>query len=182
MCGIVGYVGPGDAYPVLLDGLQSIAYRGYDSSGIALLGNDDAIRVFKTVGGPNKLKDIPMRTTANTVGIGHTRWATHGEPSDANAHPHYDCDHSVVVAHNGIIENYMTLRAELRESGHNFASETDTEVIPHLIEHYKASGLSFAESVRAAANRLDGAYAFVALSSSDSRQIVGVRQDCPLLA
>jgi glucosamine--fructose-6-phosphate aminotransferase (isomerizing) len=182
MCGIVGYVGAGDAYSALLEGLQNIAYRGYDSSGIALLGTDDAIRIFKTVGGPSKLKDDGLRTTANTVGIGHTRWATHGEPTDENAHPHYDCTEGVAVAHNGIIENYMTLRAELIDAGHVFASETDTEVIPHLIEHYLASGLAFDESVRAAANRLDGAYAFVALSNSNSRQIVGVREDCPLLA
>lgn len=182
MCGIVGYVGTENAYPVLLDGLQSIAYRGYDSSGIALLGNDDTIRIFKTVGGPSKLADGSLRMSANTVGIGHTRWATHGEPSDINAHPHYDCAHSVAVAHNGIIENYMALRTELINAGHKFVSETDTEVIPHLIEDYLSSGFSFDESVRATARRLEGAYAFVALSTSNTRQIIGVREDCPLVA
>lgn len=182
MCGIVGYVGAENAYPVLLDGLQRIAYRGYDSCGIALLGDDADIRMFKTVGGPEGLENIPLRSSADTVGIGHTRWATHGEPSDVNAHPHYDCTDTVAVAHNGIIENYVSLRSELTESGHRFDSATDTEVIPHLIEHYMSKGLAFDESVRSAARRLKGAYAFVALSTQNRRQVIGVREDCPLVA
>ena len=135
MCGIIGYVGEQEAAPILLEGLARLEYRGYDSVGIAVLGNDGEIAVHKRVGKLDRLSsslgnDLPP----GRLGIGHTRWATHGKPSDENAHPHTDCRGDVVVIHNGIVENHQELKQRLLGAGHTFASETDTEVIPHLIE------------------------------------------------
>src|SRR5271166_880298 len=136
MCGIVGYVGERDSVPIILDALRRLEYRGYDSAGIAVIDSDGRLSGSKAEG---KLSRLAERLEngeriGGTTGIGHTRWATHGRPSDANAHPHHDCSGTIAVVHNGIIENYATLRAELLAQGHTFASETDTEVLAHLIE------------------------------------------------
>ncbi len=134
MCGIVGYVGPKNAVPLLLEGLNRLEYRGYDSAGVAVLEADGTLAVCKRTGRLSNLEEaLDIQSVAGRLGIGHTRWATHGEPTDANSHPHLDCAGAIAVVHNGIIENYLTLRAELEAKGHIFKSQTDTEVIPHLI-------------------------------------------------
>ncbi|HZP89597.1 MAG TPA: glutamine--fructose-6-phosphate aminotransferase, partial [Actinomycetota bacterium] len=162
MCGIVGYVGREEALPIVLAGLRRLEYRGYDSAGVALL--DGALRVVKRAGKLGELEraleggDRP----SGRVGIGHTRWATHGVPNDVNAHPHVDCRGRIAVIHNGIVENFASLRAGLEKRGHTFASETDTEVVAHLIEE---KGGSLAEAVRATVNELQGAYAIVVCSA-----------------
>lgn len=182
MCGILGYVGDRGAVPVLLQCLRNIAYRGYDSCGITLM--DSARRrlhTVKTVGSPTILAEMVDLEGGHSIGIAHTRWATHGEPSKANAHPHHDCVGGLAIAHNGIIENFVELRRELEEEGHTFKSETDTEVIVHLIESEVQKGLALDEAVRRVTPRLEGAYAFVAMKEGELDQIVGVRQDCPLI-
>src|SRR3990170_2921783 len=134
MCGIMGYIGEGDALPVLLDGLRKLEYRGYDSSGVALV-SDYGLRLFRKAGPLQALIDsIGLEEPAGSLGIGHTRWATHGAPTDENAHPHWDCTHRVAVVHNGIIENAELLKARLEGAGHTFCSGTDTEVVAHLLE------------------------------------------------
>ncbi len=179
MCGIVGYIGARDSLGVMLDGLKRLEYRGYDSAGVAVL-NDGAITVVKEKG---YIRDLEaLIDTVHPVGgsgIGHTRWATHGPPSRRNAHPHTSCDETVAVVHNGIIENHMELRRELEERGHTFRSETDTEVIVHLIEERLDDGLF--EAVRRAIERLQGSFAIVALSSTEPRRLVAARHDSPLV-
>src|SRR5580700_10662818 len=146
MCGIVGYIGDRDVVGVLLDGLRRLEYRGYDSAGVALVDGGKVVGC-KRVGKLGNLEEALTRQPLHgTIGIGHTRWATHGRPSDANAHPHMDCTGRIAVVHNGIIENYAALRAGLLEAGHVFASETDTEVLAHLIEAHNAGSL--VEAVR----------------------------------
>ncbi len=180
MCGIVGYIGRRPALPVVLDGLKRLEYRGYDSAGVAVTGNG-RVGVTKTEGRIATLIEKLAREGApeTTVGIGHTRWATHGRPSDANAHPHTDCHGKVAVVHNGIIENYLVLRQRLKDRGHRFRSETDTEVIPHLIEEYYAGDL--AEAARRASLELQGSYAFVVLRTDEPDRLVAVRKDSPLV-
>ena len=137
MCGIIGYVGTEAALPIVADGLENLEYRGYDSAGVAL--NDGATGELAVSKQSGLVEDLSLpEDAAATCGIGHTRWSTHGKPTDANAHPHTDCDGDVAVVHNGIIENYDRLREQLREEGHAFTSETDTEVVPHLVERYLA--------------------------------------------
>lgn len=181
MCGIVGYIGQRQALPVLLDGLQRLEYRGYDSAGIAVL-NSHAVEVRKRKGSLQQLreaiKEEPLPDAV--VGIGHTRWATHGQPSDPNAHPHADEAAQVAVVHNGIIENFKSLRRELEGAGHRFRSETDSEIIPHLIESYLKTGVSFVEAVRRAVARLEGAFA-LAIISKESDEMVAVKQASPLV-
>src|ERR1700686_5006041 len=181
MWGIIGYTGPPQAAPILLDSLQRLEYRGYDSAGIAVLDDDGGA----TVGAKSNLKGADLiqqlvitGTPPGHTGIGHTRWATHGRPTVINAHPHRDCTGRIHIIHNGIIENYRELRVELIAAGHEFTGETDTEVVPHLIEKYYAGDL--AAAVRAAVQRIRGAYALVAISADEPGCIVGARLNAPL--
>ena len=176
MCGIFGYVGHRDATPLVLDGLSRIAYRGYDSAGIAVIDSDGALAIRKAAGKLDNLLDLVRRDPLNgNLGLGHTRWATHGPPTEVNAHPHLDSSGGVAVIHNGIIENHRELRARLLADGHAFSSATDTEVIPHLIEHYLLTGLSFVESVRRAAGELRGAHAVACMHTQSPGVLVTLR-------
>ena len=178
MCGIMGYVGPNQAAPVLLDGLRRLEYRGYDSAGIAVL--DDEIHTRKAEGKVDRLFELTESSPiTGSVGIGHTRWATHGIPSDLNAHPHSDPSGAFVVVHNGIIENFYELRDRLTEEGHEFTSETDTEILAHLVA--KAYDGDLAAAVRAAVAQAEGAYALVVMSAHEPGKIVAVRRISPLV-
>ncbi|MCL5102841.1 MAG: glutamine--fructose-6-phosphate transaminase (isomerizing) [Armatimonadetes bacterium] len=178
MCGIVGYIGEQDACPILVDGLKRLEYRGYDSSGVAVM-NGDGIDIRKSVGKLKALETVLENCApAGSLGVGHTRWATHGRPSDENAHPHSDCTGKITVVHNGIIENYMELKARLVEEGHRFSSETDTEVAAHLIESHYAGDL--AEAVRKAAKQLEGSFALVVIAQDEPDRIVAARRHSPL--
>ena len=176
MCGIIGYVGARPAAETLLEGLGTLEYRGYDSAGIAVVGPDGAPRMFKRAG-----KLANLRSSLNgampdgNLGIGHTRWATHGGPTDDNAHPHTDCGGNVVVVHNGIVENYAELRRDLAASGHRFSSQTDSECIPHMIEERIESGYRLEDAIASVAGRIHGANAIVAFSTAERDRIVGVR-------
>jgi glucosamine--fructose-6-phosphate aminotransferase (isomerizing) len=179
MCGIVGYIGNKQAVPVLIDGLKRLEYRGYDSAGVTVC-NRGKMDTCKTVGRLAKVEELLEKSPLNgTLGIGHTRWATHGRPSDRNAHPHQDCNKKIAVAHNGIIENYIALKEWLQEKGHIFNSETDTEVIPHLIEEFYHGDL--VEAVRAALKKLEGAFAIVAVSDEHPNKLVVARKASPLI-
>lgn len=175
MCGIDGYVGQRDAAPILLDGLARLEYRGYDSVGIAVLHENGGVEIRKREG---KIADLNSQLTGNwpagTQGIGHTRWATHGKPSDANAHPHADCSGGIAIIHNGIVENHQDLKQALGDA-HTFSSETDTEVIPHLIEDEMKEGASLLDAVRKTMARLSGAHAILAMSVSEPGVIVAAR-------
>ncbi len=185
MSGIVGYIGNKRVVPVLLEGLQRLQYRGYDSAGLAVI-KDSTLAIRRATGKLRNLEEvIRLNPLDGTYGIGHTRWATHGAPTEENAHPHRDCHGTVVVVHNGIIENYLELKQELTEEGHVFTTETDTEVIAHLIEKYldKPASLSgqvtLDEAVRAAVQRLSGVFALAIMSTRDLNKIVAVRQGPP---
>ena len=179
MCGIVGYVGKRQATPFLVEGLTKLEYRGYDSSGIAVL-NEDKIRVEKCVGRLAELKRIiEGDEPKGQIGIGHTRWATHGRPSDSNAHPHTDCSGDFAVVHNGIIENYLSLKEDLIEKGHSFKSETDTEVVAHLLEEVYNG--DFEASVREVLSRIEGSYALVFMSRAHPDRLICTKQDNPLV-
>ncbi|PKM80492.1 MAG: glutamine--fructose-6-phosphate transaminase (isomerizing) [Firmicutes bacterium HGW-Firmicutes-14] len=179
MCGIVGYIGPKSVVPVLLDGLKKLEYRGYDSAGIAVIEKNKII-VQKSVG---KIARLEEKTEAYTpegnIGVGHTRWATHGRPSDVNSHPHTDCSGKFAVVHNGIIENYLELKEWLESEGHEFLSETDTEILPHLVEHFYRGNLE--EAVREVIKKLDGSYAMVVLAKKEPDRLVAARKDSPLV-
>ncbi len=179
MCGIIGYVGHREAAPVLMQGLKRLEYRGYDSAGVAIF-NGDGIEVRRSVGKLSNLdhllRDQPVH---GSVGMGHTRWATHGRPSEANAHPHRAG--KVVVIHNGIIENYLELRKELSAKGRTFSSETDTEVISHLIDEYITSGMTFLQATRAALQRLQGAFSIVAECESEPGRILAAKNATPIV-
>lgn len=187
MCGIVGYVGYKQVSPVLLDGLKRLEYRGYDSSGIAVRTDDGKIVVRKSEGKLSKLvNQLNGAAPRGTLGMGHTRWATHGAPNDVNAHPHTDESGNVAVIHNGIIENYMELRAELKTRGHVLQSETDTEIFAHLVEEeFAARGNvgvpALLDAVRAALGRVRGAYAFVIMDARVPDLIIGARHFSPLV-
>ena len=176
MCGIVGYVGKDQAPNILLDSLAALEYRGYDSVGIALRSLDGSTVVRKASG---KLGDLINLIDGESIegksGIGHTRWATHGIPNQVNAHPHLDCSGFVAVVHNGIVENYIDLRNKLIENGHNFVSDTDSEVIPHLLESFLYQGLSFEESVQGMANDLKGSNSIILMHQNDPNKIIAVR-------
>jgi len=182
MCGIIGCVGrDADTLDVLLDGLANLEYRGYDSAGIALA--DGSLSVVKRAGERSNLQaavDGTDEPLTGSVGIGHTRWSTHGPPTDDNAHPHVDCTGSVAVIHNGIIENYQSIRDDLEAAGHDFLSETDTEVIPHLIEEAMADGADFLEAFRDAIGRLEGSYAVAAVASREDA-VLAARRGSPLV-
>jgi glucosamine--fructose-6-phosphate aminotransferase (isomerizing) len=183
MCGIVGYIGDKRAYPILIKGLSRLEYRGYDSAGVALLEPGEDIKVYKRQGKVIDLTEfVNGSSTSGTIGIGHTRWATHGLPNDVNAHPHSSGDGKITLVHNGIIENYAILKKELVNRGHVFKSETDTEVLVHLIEDVKSkSGVSLVEAVRIALNRVHGAYAIVVISSDDPNKIIAAKKSSPLV-
>ncbi|HZL05358.1 MAG TPA: glutamine--fructose-6-phosphate aminotransferase, partial [Coriobacteriia bacterium] len=179
MCGIVGYVGSRQASEVLLGGLARLEYRGYDSAGIAIVG-DDLVEVVRRVGKLQHLKEaVEGAPVAGSVGIGHTRWATHGAPTEANAHPHTDCTGAVAVVHNGIIENFVELREELARAGHALRSETDTEVVAHLIESDYDGDLT--ATVARVVRRLHGSYALGIVHRAHPDLIVVARQDSPLI-
>ena len=181
MCGIVGYVGPDQALPIVLEGLRRLEYRGYDSAGVAVL--DGAIRVVKRAGKLSELEGaLEGHRPTGTTAMGHTRWATHGAPTDRNAHPHVDCTGRVAVIHNGIVENFHALRARLEKGGHALTSETDTECIAHLIEERLREGtIGLADAVRATVRELDGAYAIVAMAADEPGVIVGAKVSSPLV-
>ncbi|MFQ5881466.1 MAG: glutamine--fructose-6-phosphate transaminase (isomerizing), partial [Candidatus Methylomirabilales bacterium] len=179
MCGIIGYVGPKKVVPVLLDGLKRLEYRGYDSAGVAFLQQGE-LQIYRSVGKIKELENTLWgRDLGGDIGIGHTRWATHGRPSEANAHPHVDCTGEIVVVHNGIIENYLPLKEKLAAEGHQFKSDTDTEVIVHLIEKYLEGDLE--EAVRCALKEVSGAYAIGVMWKGDPHRIVGARCSSPLV-
>ena len=181
MCGIVGYIGPKDAYPIIIKGLKRLEYRGYDSAGIALL-NDD-LNVYKKAGKVAELEDfVNGKDTGGHIGMGHTRWATHGEPNDLNAHPHVSGDGNLVIIHNGIIENYSVLKKELQQRGHEFKSETDTEVLAHLIEEIHSNNeYPIQKSVRIALQEVVGAYAIVVMSKDAPDRLIAARKSSPLV-
>jgi glucosamine--fructose-6-phosphate aminotransferase (isomerizing) len=179
MCGIVGYLGREDAVPFLLEGLRRLEYRGYDSAGIAVI-QDGKVQIRRSVGKLVNLdKAVQQRPIHGMTGIGHTRWATHGKPSEENAHPHRSG--SCVLVHNGIIENYVSLREQLQREGYRFDSETDTEVVAHLIERAMKQGLGLSEAVRAATKEIRGSYALAVISEREPGTMVAARLGCPLV-
>ena len=184
MCGIVGYVGKKSVVPVIIEGLRRLEYRGYDSAGIAVSGNGDGLQIRRAEGKLRNLEEvIRLKPLHGTYGIGHTRWATHGRPTEENAHPHRDCTGRIVVVHNGIIENYVTLKKKLIEEGHKFTTETDTEVIAHLVEKYfaKDNGIrpSLQEAVRKTVRELTGVFALGVISADALNTIVAARNGPP---
>jgi glucosamine--fructose-6-phosphate aminotransferase (isomerizing) len=181
MCGIVAYIGEQDAYPILIKGLKRLEYRGYDSTGVAVMNGQ--LSVHKKKGKVSELEDhLAVAPPVGMVGIGHTRWATHGEPNDVNAHPHFSSDKKLALIHNGIIENYAAIKKELTKKGHRFESETDTEVLVHFIEDvYKNSKVSLEEAVRLALTKVVGAYAIVLLSEDHPGQLIAARKGSPLV-
>jgi len=181
MCGIVGYIGHQAVLPILLHGLKRLEYRGYDSAGIALL-QDDQLRIEKTVGKINQLeKSLNGRELPGSLGIGHTRWATHGEPNQINAHPHCDCHQRLVVVHNGIIENHALLRNHLIERGHTFRSQTDTEVLCHLFEEYLNQGAEIVEAIQEGLSRVQGTYGIAILERHHPELLLAARRGSPLV-
>lgn len=183
MCGIVGYVGGRQAYPILIKGLTRLEYRGYDSAGVALINDDGNLVIYKTKG---KVKDLERvasgKDVSGTIGIAHTRWATHGEPSDVNAHPHYSENHKLAIIHNGIIENYLSLRTELERKGYHFVSQTDTEVVIQLVQYMMDShGISVEEAVPLALRNVVGAYAIVIINKSEPDRMIAARKGSPLV-
>ncbi|MEK6851264.1 MAG: class II glutamine amidotransferase, partial [Candidatus Thermoplasmatota archaeon] len=176
MCGIVGYAGHRKALPILIDGLKRLEYRGYDSAGVAVI--EDGVRIAKDKGYIANL-EATVPDFGGVVGIGHTRWATHGPPSKENAHPFHDCTEKLALAHNGIIENFADLRDELKARGHTFRSQTDTETIVHLVEEsYKGN---LAEALRAALARVTGTYAILAVHADEPDTVVAARNFSPLV-
>src|ERR1700756_2539445 len=187
MCGIVGYVGKKQVVPVIIDGLRRLEYRGYDSAGIAVGGNGDGLQIRRAEGKLRNLEDvIRQKPLEGTYGIGHTRWGTHGRPSEENAHPHRDCTGKIVVVHNGIVENYLTLKKKLIEEGHKFTTETDTEIIAHLIEKYffksgNGHRVPLEDAVRKAVKELTGVFALSVVAVDDPNKIVAARNGPPVV-
>src|SRR5215831_6495102 len=180
MCGIIGYIGPKDVVPVLIDGLRRLEYRGYDSAGVAVV-HDGTVELRRSAGKLSRLEDvITLNPLSGEYGVGHTRWATHGRPTEENAHPHRDCTGKIVVVHNGIIENYLDLKHELQRQGHRFVTETDTEIVAHLVEReMRDDGLE--NAVRRALMLTRGLFALVLISADDPKKIVTVRNGPPIV-
>ena len=183
MCGIVGYIGQSDAYPVLIEGLKKLEYRGYDSAGVALISNQDKLNVYKTKGKVSNLEAMSAdKDCSGHIGIAHTRWATHGEPSATNAHPHTSMSGDLALVHNGIIENYQVLREQLQEKGYVFKSTTDTEVLVQLIDYYyQQNGKDLVSAVCQALNDAIGAYAIAVIEKNKPNHVVAARQSSPLV-
>ena len=182
MCGIVGYVGNKQVVPLIIDGLRKLEYRGYDSAGIAVVGEDHDLEVRRAEGKLRNLEEvIRLSPLDGTYGIGHTRWATHGRPTEENAHPHRDCTGRIVVVHNGIIENYLQLKEQLRKTDHQFVTETDTEIIAHLIEEYLKQEKDFEKAVRRAMLDLRGIFALSIINADEPDMIIAVRQGPPVV-
>lgn len=182
MCGIVGYIGFREAWPIVLKGLKRLEYRGYDSAGIALI-DDQNLNIYKKAGKVKELEDFAAeKNLSGSIGMGHTRWATHGAPSDRNSHPHTSQDGQLSIIHNGIIENYATLKEELISRGHSFNSDTDTEVLIHLIEDiYKNNDVDLSEAVRLALKEVTGAYAIVVMDEKNPNQLIAARKGSPMV-
>src|SRR5215470_14445184 len=181
MCGIIGYVGTRDVVPVLIGGLKKLEYRGYDSAGIAVV-DGNGVEVVRAEGKLTNLEaKLGEQSLRGTFGMGHTRWATHGKPNENNAHPHRDCTGKVVVIHNGIIENFLTLKQQLQKSGHTFNTETDTEVVAHLIEENMKDGTKFVDAVRKTLKELEGHYALVMIDGDAPGTIVAAKHGPPLV-
>src|SRR6266404_1304389 len=179
MCGIVGYIGPKKVVPVVVEGLRKLEYRGYDSAGIAVVGQNGNLEIRRAPGKLRNLEEVIAKSPLDgTYGIGHTRWATHGRPTEENAHPHRDCTGQIVVVHNGIIENYVRLKHQLEQDGHKFKTETDTEVIAHLVES-NLNGGPLEAAVRKSLKQLTGVYSLAILSSKDLNKIVAARLGPP---
>lgn len=182
MCGIVGYVGNKQVVPLIVDGLRKLEYRGYDSAGIAVVDEEKTLSIRRAEGKLRNLEEaIRLDPLDGNYGIGHTRWATHGRPTEENAHPHRDCSGRIVVVHNGIIENYLALKEMLREKGHEFKTETDTEIVAHLIEEHQKEGLNFEDAVRTAAGQLKGIFALSIISADEPDKIIAVREGPPVV-
>lgn len=180
MCGIVGYIGPRRAVPIILDGLKRLEYRGYDSAGLAVLEDGDTLAVRRASGKLRNLEEVlRLNPVDGSYGIGHTRWATHGRPTEENAHPHRDCHGDIVVVHNGIVENYLALKEQLAQEGHRFCTETDTEIIAHLVEKYFDGNLE--NAVRDAVRQLRGVFALAVISRKDPHKIVAARMGPPVV-
>src|SRR5690242_7698843 len=185
MCGIVGYVGKKRVVPVIIDGLRRLEYRGYDSAGIAVAGNGDGLQIRRAEGKLRNLEEvIRLKPLDGTYGIGHTRWATHGRPTEENAHPHRDCTGRIVVVHNGIIENYVALKRKLQAEGHRFTTETDTEVIAHLVENYflktgNGHRPTLEEAVRQTVKQLTGVFALAVIAVDEANKIVAASNGPP---
>src|SRR5579872_6837686 len=180
MCGIVGYIGDRKAVPIILDGLRRLEYRGYDSAGIAVFNGSGKLTVRRASGKLRNLEDtLRLEPVDGPYGIGHTRWATHGRPTEENAHPHRDCHGDIVVVHNGIVENYLALKQQLAAEGHRFCTETDTEVVAHLVEKHFDGNLE--NAVRDAVRQLTGVFALVFISRKDPHKIVAARQGPPVV-
>jgi glutamine---fructose-6-phosphate transaminase (isomerizing) len=181
MCGIIGYLGPKQVVPILIDGLRRLEYRGYDSAGVAVVRNGQIERRRSAGKLVNLEQAIDTQPLEGLYGIGHTRWATHGRPTEENAHPHQDCTGKIVVVHNGIIENYLDLKRELQKLGHTFVTETDTEIIAHLMEQEARAGRTLEDAARQALLHMRGLFAFVAISTADPEKIIAVRNGPPIV-
>src|ERR1700751_4273042 len=180
MCGIVGYIGAKKVVPVIIEGLRKLEYRGYDSAGIAVVNGTGNVEIRRSPGKLKNLEEVLRESPIEgTYGIGHTRWATHGRPTEENAHPHRDCTGQIVVVHNGIIENYLELKERLQREGHKFVTETDTEIVAHLVEKNSQGGIPLEEAVRRSLKELRGIYALVFLSANDPQKIVAARLGPP---
>ena len=183
MCGIVGYIGKRNATPIIIEGIKRLEYRGYDSSGIAILNDENELKIFKEAGKIVELERAlpsPKKTFGN-VGIAHTRWATHGKANKINAHPHTDCEGNIAIVHNGIIENYTNLRKKLESQGHKFLSDTDTEVLVHLIEHFTKKDEDFTLAVQSALKLVEGTYGIAVINKNNPGKIVAARKGSPLI-
>src|SRR6201981_1710440 len=180
MCGIVGYIGPKKVVPVIIEGLRKLEYRGYDSAGIAVVTQAGKLEVRRAPGKLRNLEEVLQKSPIEgTYGIGHTRWATPGRPTEENAHPHRDCSGQIVVVHNGIIENYLELKEQLQSEGHKFVTETDTEIVAHLVEKNSQGGVCLEEAVRQSLKQLRGIYSLVFLSAKEPQKIVAARLGPP---